>query len=89
MNDRLKEDLFSLPTPTRNDAISNAIKNVKACKPVHPIFGTPAEVNFADAHSRSDGKYYVRFRVSALADISLVYLVDNKGNLERAYLFAT
>jgi hypothetical protein len=89
MNDQLRVNLFVLPTSPPNDAIRNAINNVKLCKPVHPVLGGPAEVNYIDTHIVGNGQFYVRFSVSGLSDISLVYLVDARGNLEHVYLYGT
>lgn len=89
VNDRLKLNLFALPISPPNGATRAAINNVKLCKPAHPILGGPAEVIYADTHVSGDGRFYVRFDVASLSDISLVYLVDAEGNLEHAYLYGT
>jgi len=88
-NDVLRINIASLHTTPMNDTIKQSIDRIYKCKPPHPILGGPAVVNYIDTHSKGGGQYYVRFTVKGLSDVSLVYLIDDKGNVNHSYLYGT
>lgn len=88
-NDVLRVNIVSLPITPMNDTIKQSIDRIYKCKPTHPILGGPAVINYIDTHSKGDGQYYVRFTVKGLSDVSLVYFIDDKGNVNHSYLYGT
>lgn len=88
-NDVLMVNLPSLPAAPMSDVIKMSIDRIYKCKPPHPILGGPAEIKYVDIHSKGDGQYYLRFTVNGLSDISLVYLIDNKGSVKHSFLYGT
>jgi len=67
-------------------ALRQAVARVQACRPSHPVFGGPAVVRFEEARQAPDGHVLLRFGVAALADMYLVYAVDRRGRLLKAYV---
>jgi len=86
--DILDTNVSKLPGVQWDGRIKRAVEAVRHCHPGHPIFGGPAIFTYRDAHRTGNGRLLVRFRVAGLSDISVVYLVDADGFLERAYVSA-
>jgi hypothetical protein len=67
-------------------ALRQAVAEVQACRPAHPVLRGPALLRFEDARQAPDGRVLLRFSVAGLSDMYLIYLADRQGRLLKAFV---
>jgi hypothetical protein len=86
---RLHGDLNRLPRYPLENVSDVVVGNIQRCWAAHPYIGPQQSLNIIGAAKAPSGGYFLVFDPWGLTDTQIVFLVDARGRVTRAFAYST